>query len=66
MIGMYAIIAAGLIAAGVALGIVAVTSMAVRDEIKAGQRLAVGSPRRRASGVRRLTGLNVRRPEVTS
>jgi len=42
MIGMYAIIAAGLIAAGIALGIVAVTSIAVRDEMKAGRRLAVG------------------------
>jgi hypothetical protein len=66
MIGMYAIIAAVLIAAGIALGIVAVTSIAVRDEMKAGRRLAVGSPRRRASGVRRLTGLDVRRPEVIS
>jgi hypothetical protein len=61
MIEMYATIAVALIAAGIALGIVFVTSRAVHDEKNAGPRLAVSGPSRRAAGVRTVTGLNVRR-----
>jgi len=61
MIEMYATVAVALIAAGIALGIVFVTSRAIRDEETAGPWLAVNGPSRRAAGVRTVTGLDVRR-----
>jgi hypothetical protein len=66
MIVIYAVVAAGLIAVGIALGIVFITSMAVHDEENAGRWLAPAGPSRRASGARKVTGLGVRRPEATS
>jgi hypothetical protein len=61
MIEMYATVAVALIAAGIALGIVFITSRAVRDEQNAGPWLADSGPSRRAAGVRTVTGLDVRR-----
>jgi hypothetical protein len=66
MIAMYATIAAALIVTGIALGIVLVTSMAVRDEKNAARRLAASGPTSRASGIRAITGLDVRRQEMVS
>ncbi len=66
MIEMYAIIAVALVAFGLALGIVMVTSLAVRDEKKAGRRLATSSPTGRARGARTLAALEVRRPDADS
>jgi hypothetical protein len=66
MIEMYATIAAALIVMGIALGIVLITSMAVRDEKNAGRRLATSSPTGRGGGARVVTGLDVRRQKVVS
>lgn len=64
MIGMYAIIAVGLIAGGVALGIVIVVTMGIRQEEKAGT-LTVDSPGRVASGGRALMAATSRRPGIS-
>jgi hypothetical protein len=64
MIGMYAIVAAVLIVAGMALGIVVIVSVGVRREKKAGRRLAVRGPEPLANGVRVITALHVCRSDV--
>jgi hypothetical protein len=64
MIGMYVIVASVLVAAGMALGIVVIVSVGVRREKKAGRSLAVSGPEPLANGVRAITALHVRRPEV--
>ena len=61
MIGMYAIIAVVLIAGGVALGIVIVVAVGIRQEEKAGT-LTVDSPSRVATGGRALMAVTSRRP----
>ena len=61
MIGMYAIIAVALIAGGVALGIVMVVAVGIRQEEKAGT-LTVNSPSRVATGSRALMAATSRRP----
>jgi hypothetical protein len=66
MIAMYTAIAAALIVMGITLGIVLVTSIAIRDEKNAGRRLATTGPTGRASGVRTVTGLDVRGQEMIS
>jgi hypothetical protein len=67
MIGMYAAVAAALIAAGAALGIVALTTLGIRREERTSRReggasLLAGS-RDRASGSARIaTGVYTRNP----
>jgi hypothetical protein len=65
MIGMYAIIAAGLVAAGMAAGIVVIVSVGVHREKKAGRRLMVSSPGPLATGARAVTSLGVYRANTT-
>ena len=64
MIGMYAIIAVALIAGGVALGIVIVVTMGIRQEEKVGT-LTVDSPSRVATGGRALMAATSRRPGIS-
>jgi hypothetical protein len=61
MIGMYAIIAVGLVAAGMALGIVVIISVGIHRDEKAGRRLTASSPGPLASGARAVTSLTVYR-----
>jgi hypothetical protein len=65
MIGMYAIVAVALIAAGAALGIVALVTLGIRHEEKAsrnnrGVSLLAGSPGRAASSARYANGVYTR------
>jgi hypothetical protein len=64
MIGMYAIIAVALIAGGVALGIVIVITVGIRQEEKVGT-LTVDSPSRVATGGRALMAATSRRPGIS-
>ena len=61
MIGMYAILVVALIAGGVALGIVIVVAVGIRQEEKAGT-LTVDSPSRVATGGRALMRATSRQP----
>jgi|GEM_PF-3568913 hypothetical protein len=64
MIGML-VAFAGMIAAGAALGIVAIVSVGVRREQKAARRLSPDSPGPLTSGARAVTGLGVYRASAT-
>jgi hypothetical protein len=64
MIEMYAIIVFALIALGAALGIVAIVTLGIRQEEKAGT-LTVDSPSRAASGGRALMAVSSRRPGIS-
>jgi hypothetical protein len=59
MIGMFAVIAVAMIAAGAALGIVVIVSVGIHREEKAGRRIRVDSPGPMASGARAVTSLGV-------
>ena len=65
MIGMYAILAVALIAAGAALGVVALVTLGVRNEESTSRHdkaasLLAGSPGRAASGARFANGVYTR------
>jgi len=65
MIGMYAIVAIALIAAGAALGIVALVTLGIRNEEKTSRHdrvvsLLAGSPGRAASSARFANGVYTR------
>jgi hypothetical protein len=65
MIGMYAILAVALIAAGAAFGIVALVTLGIRNEERASRHdkaasLLAGSPGRAASGARFANGVYTR------
>ncbi|HEY4853505.1 MAG TPA: hypothetical protein VII22_22180 [Streptosporangiaceae bacterium] len=59
MIGIYTIIAAILVAAGIAFGIIIIVSLGIHRE-KAAERLTPGRPGRLANGARVVNGLYVR------
>jgi hypothetical protein len=66
MIGMFAAAAVGLIAMGLALGIVVVVSIGIRREERTRRRLTVESQGPLASGARMVTSLWVYRARATS
>ena len=64
MIGMFVIIGIALVAAGVYIGILAVTALGVRREEKSFS-ITVDSPDRFARGARVANGAYSRRPGIT-
>lgn len=64
MIVIFTVIAVAAIA-GAALGIVAIVSLGVRREEKAGRRLTTDSPGSMTSGARAVTSLSVYRATAT-
>ena len=65
MIGMFAVIAVAVFAAGATLGSVVIVSVGIHREEKAGRRIRVDSPGPTAGAARTVTSLGVYRADTT-